>query len=118
MANGPRAVDVAGHLASPSILVPTLVVFEVHKWLARERGDDVADAAVGALRSLEIVDLDLRVALLASELGRQYKLATADSIVLAHARIRNAQLLTLDAKLGAVPEAIYYAKLTKLVTKP
>lgn len=111
IANGPRADDVAKHLTAPSaIIVPTLVAFEVHKWLARERGENVADAAIGALRSLTVVDLDLKVALLASELGRQHQLATADSIVLAHARLRQARVLTLDAHLGRLPDAIFYSK--------
>ena len=82
------------------------MAFEVHKWLARERGDALADAVIGAMRSLVIVGLDLKVALLASELGLGYRLTTADSIILAHARIRNARVLTLDAALGKAPEAI------------
>ncbi len=50
------------------------------------------------------------MALLAAELHRQYKLATADAIVYATARQRNADLLTCDARFEGLPGVRLFSK--------
>lgn len=57
-----------------------------------------------------MVDLDTRIALLAAELHRQYKLATADAIVYATAQTHDADLLTCDAHFEKLPNATYFRK--------
>lgn len=58
----------------------------------------------------EIVPLDTRIALLAADLHREYKLATADAIVYATAREWNAELLTCDAHSRGLTGVVYFAK--------
>lgn len=54
--------------------------------------------------------MDTRIALLAAELHRQHKLATADAIVYATAQQQDANLLTCDAHFEKLPGVTYFAK--------
>jgi len=54
--------------------------------------------------------VDTRVALLAADLHRQYKLATADAVVYATAREFNAELLTCDTHFKNLPGVILFDK--------
>ena len=91
-------------------IVPTIVQLELSKWLMREVGEDRADQVIAYTQKCVVVPLDTRVALLAAELHRQYKLATADAIVYATAQKRNADLLTCDAHFEKLPGVLYLPK--------
>jgi predicted nucleic acid-binding protein len=78
-------------------VVPTIVQLELAKWLHRERGEAMADEVVAYTMKCDVVPLDTRLALMAAELHRTHRLATADAIVYATARHREARLLTCDA---------------------
>lgn len=91
-------------------IVPTLVQFELTKWLLREVGEDKADQVIAFSQKCVIVPLDTRIALLAVELHREYKLATADAIVYATARHHGASLLTCDAHFQRLPGVTFLAK--------
>lgn len=56
--------------------------------------------------------MDTRIALLAADLHRQYKLATADAIVYATAQEHGADLLTCDAHFEKLPGVVYFKKVT------
>ena len=56
--------------------------------------------------------MDTRIALLAADLHRQYKLATADAIVYATAQEHDADLLTCDAHFEKLPGVVYFKKVT------
>ena len=62
-------------------IVPTIVQLELSKWLYRECGEEKADQAIAYTETCRGSPLDTRTALLAAELHRQYKLATADAVV-------------------------------------
>ncbi len=91
-------------------IVPTLVQFELSKWLLREVGEDKADQVIAFSQKCVIVPLDTRIALLAVELHREHKLATADAIVYATARHHGASLLTCDAHFQGLPGVTFLAK--------
>lgn len=91
-------------------IVPTIVQLELSKWLVRELGEDRADQVIAYTQKCEIVPLDTRIALLAADLHREYKLATADAIVYATAREWNAELLTCDAHFKGLAGVVYFAK--------
>lgn len=78
------------------ILIPTLVLFEVYKKIAVKVGESQALSFVGYLSQNEILDLDRATALYAADLSRDLNLPMADSIVLAHARLQDANLITMD----------------------
>lgn len=84
-------------------IVPTIVQLELSKWLYRECGEEKADQVIAYTETCRGSPLDTRTALLAAELHRQYKLATADAVVYATARAAGAELLTCDAHFEGLP---------------
>ena len=91
-------------------IVPTIVQLELSKWLNRELGEDEADRVIAYTQKCVVVSLDTSIALLAADLHRDYKLATADAIVYATARHQRAELLTCDAHFKGLPDVAFYAK--------
>ena len=84
-------------------IVPTIVQLELSKWLLRETDEQKADQVVAYTLKCIVVPLDTAIALLAAELGRQHKLATADAIVYATAHADGADVLTCDAHFAKLP---------------
>ena len=91
-------------------VVPTIVQLELSKWLVRELDEDKADQVIAYTQKCVVVPLDTTIALLASELHREHKLATADAIVYATARHQGAELLTCDAHFEGLPEVALFPK--------
>lgn len=91
-------------------LVPTIVQLELSKWLVRELGEDQADQVIAYTQKCLVVPLDTTLALLAAELHREHKLATADAIVYATARHMGAELLTCDAHFDGLPYVALFPK--------
>jgi predicted nucleic acid-binding protein len=96
--------------AKAQCVVPTIVQLELAKWLAREAGEDQVDQVIAFTEKCVVVPLDTRIALLAAELHRQYKLATADAVVYATARQHGADLLTCDAHFERLPNVVLLRK--------
>lgn len=95
-----------------TLVVPTIVQLELSKWLIREHREEQADEVIAYTQKCIVIPLDTRIALLAAELHRQYKLATADAIVYATAQASNADLLTCDAHFRNLPAVVFLPKLT------
>ena len=93
-------------------IVPTIVQLELAKWLTREVGEEEADRVIAYTQKCVVVPLDTRLALLAAELHRTCKLATADAIVYATARERDVELLTCDAHFDGLPAVALFSKLS------
>ena len=91
-------------------IVPTIVQLELSKWLLRELGEEEADSVIAYTQKCVIVSLDTTIALLAADLHREYKLATADAIVYATAKQQEAELLTCDAHFDKLPGVTYFRK--------
>ncbi|MBA3590658.1 type II toxin-antitoxin system VapC family toxin [Methylibium sp.] len=96
--------------AKPHCIVPTIVQLELSKWLMREVGEDQADQVIAYTQKCMIVPLDTAIALLAADLHREYKLATADAVVYATARQLGADLVTCDAHFEGLPSAAFFPK--------
>ena len=94
----------------PHWIVPTIVQLELSKWLVREADEDKADQVIAFTQKCVVVPLDTRLALLAAELHRQHKLATADAIVYATALQEDADLLTCDDHFAKLPNVRYIKK--------
>ncbi|MCE2947956.1 MAG: type II toxin-antitoxin system VapC family toxin [bacterium] len=94
----------------PECIVPTIVQLELSKWLVRELGEDQADQVIAYTQKCVVVPLDTSIALLAAELHREHKLATADAIVYATARHVGAELLTCDAHFDGLPGVALFPK--------
>ena len=94
-------------------VVPTIVQLELAKWLMREVGEDQADQVIAFTQKCVVVPLDTRVALTATGLHRQYKLATADAVVYATALEYGADVLTCDAHFEKLPNVLFLRKSEK-----
>ena len=94
----------------PQCIVPTIVQLELCKWLVRELGEDQADQVIAYTQKCVVVPLDTTIALLAADLHREHKLATADAIVYATARHVGAELLTCDAHFDGLPDVAVFPK--------
>ncbi len=89
-------------------LVPTIVQLELAKWLMREKGEDAADRVIAFSMKCKVAPLDTQRALLAAELHRKHRLATADAIVYATAQSEGADLLTCDRHFSGLPGAVLF----------
>jgi predicted nucleic acid-binding protein len=78
------------------LLVPSIVLLEVHRHLRRSLGIEVAVRAVSPMQDGQAADLTQDIALLAGELGNRHNLLLADSVILATARRFSATLWTQD----------------------
>ena len=96
----------------PHCVVPTIVQLELSKWLMREVGEEQTDQVIAYTQKCVIAPLDTTIALLAADLHREHKLATADAIVYATARHHGADLLTCDAHFKGLPGVALFAKTT------
>lgn len=94
----------------PHWIVPTIVQLELAKWLLREVGEARADQIIAYTQKCVVVPLDTHIALLAADLHREYRLATADAIVYASARQQGADLLTCDGHFAGLPGVALFAK--------
>ena len=91
-------------------VVPTIVQLELSKWLLREADESRADSVIAYTRKCVVVPLDTSVALLAADLHYTHKLATADAVVYATARVSGADLLTCDQHFEKLPGCVYFRK--------
>ena len=91
-------------------IVPTLVQFELIKWMRRERGETIADSILAFTQTCIVQPLDTQIAMAAAELASLHKLSTADAIIYASARLTNADLLTCDAHFDGLPGVQFISK--------
>lgn len=110
-ADGPYANEFAGRLKQPgAILTPTVVLYEVYKWIKRERSEEEAVHAVATMKRTRVIELSEEIALTAADLSLALKLAMADAFVLATARAHGAELVTTDSDFSAIPGVTVYSK--------
>ncbi|MCL7960586.1 MAG: type II toxin-antitoxin system VapC family toxin [marine benthic group bacterium] len=94
-------------VATDSLVVPSIVIFEVYRHLRRFLGIETAVRAVSPLQDGTGVDLTQEIALLAGELGRRHDLPLADSVILASARSLGAILWTQDSDFEGLEHVEY-----------
>jgi predicted nucleic acid-binding protein len=93
-----------------SLIVPTICLYEVFKRMTLERGEDAALSAMGFMILGIVTDLNQAIAISAAQISIEHKLAMADSIILATARIQNATLWTQDEHFKNMPDVEYIEK--------
>ena len=92
------------------LVVPSLSVLEVFKWVLRERGEDAALQAAALMQQGQIVELDVALAIRAAKLGVEHRLPLADSVMLATAHAYDAVLWTQDRDFEGIAGVEYRAK--------
>lgn len=100
--------DCADQLAEPlanfdRLLVPTITLTEVYKFVVRVRDARSAMRAAAQMKRGRVVNLDERLAIEAARIGFKCKLPLADSIIYATARHFDALLWTRDADFKDLP---------------
>ena len=97
-------------LAKDELVVPTMVLLEVYKHILRHKGRDEALKAVAGMKQGEVQDLDESLALYAGEIGVEYGLPLADSVILATARAHAAELWTQNGHFEGIDGVQYKVK--------
>jgi len=95
---------------TPSLLVPTVTIYEVFKVILRESSENEALQAAVAMRKGKVVDITSSLAVAASKLSLAHNLPMADSIVLATAREFGATIWTQDSDFRDMENAKYFPK--------
>ena len=91
-------------------IVPTIVQYELARWVARELSDEAASRLMAFTTQLVVVPLTTDLATKAAEYAALHKLAMADSIIYTTAMDSGADLLTCDAHFAKLPQVVYLAK--------
>jgi predicted nucleic acid-binding protein len=111
LADGILADAFQPHLENAeALIVPTVVQFELYKWLERNRGEEAAMKAIARTTRARVADLDTSTALLAAELSRDHGLSVADAVIYASARKHKVELVTSDDHFEGLPGVIYFSK--------
>ncbi len=91
-------------------IVPTIVQFELCKWLKRELGAEALQRGLAYTQICHVVALDTHIAVSAAELSALHKLSAADALIYATALDQDANLLTCDAHFEGLSGVTYVAK--------
>lgn len=96
----PRLSDLA------EVVTPTLVLMEVYGVLRRRDEERAAMRVVAEMEHTRLVPVDSVVAITAAELSMDHRLAAADSIVYATARLNRCELVTADTDFRGLPGVV------------
>jgi predicted nucleic acid-binding protein len=89
-----------------SVIVPSLVLYEVYRHLAKLRGRTIADRFVAQALHRRVVPLDETIAIAAANASLDHRLSATDAIVYATARVCQAQLVTANTHFRGLPGII------------
>ena len=103
----------AGHFLEPlrdtaSLIVPSVIVYEVFKVVLRESTESKAFQAAAAMQKGRVVDLTASVAIAAAKISLEYRIPMADSIILATARQYEATIWTQDSHFEDMEGVRYF----------
>jgi predicted nucleic acid-binding protein len=112
IADGPLQAKIERLLPNQSEwLVPTIVQYELSKWLMRSAHlDDRGQQVIAFSTRCVVVPLTTDVAVAASHYGRAHNLAVADAIIYATAQAHGADIVTCDAHFEGLPGVAYVPK--------
>jgi toxin FitB len=109
--DGPLADSYALKLRSlPAVVLPVITIYEVYKRLKRDLSEDDALVAISAMQRATVVPISAEIALTAADLSLEYRLAMADALILATARLYRAELVTSDADFELISGVTYLPK--------
>ncbi|MAY61290.1 MAG: VapC toxin family PIN domain ribonuclease [Rhizobiales bacterium] len=109
LADGPVADRLLAELPEnpAEIVVPSIVVLEVVKWIEREADTTVRHRFLAFVIQCVDAPLDTERALAAARIHRTHGLATADAIVYATAMEFDAELVTCDSHFRSLDKVIH-----------
>jgi len=102
--DGPKADAFAPYLEKEdALLVPTIVIYEVCKKLAKTEEKIALDRFLSRSYRATEVPLDSYLAIAAARVSLELRLGMANAMILATAQAFDAQLITLDADFRGLP---------------
>ncbi len=96
--------------STKKLVVPSITIIEVFKYILRQRDEDMALEAVAHMEQGSVVSLDNYLAISAAKYGVDYKLPLADSIIYATGRKYGALIWTQDIDFKALEGVKYFSK--------
>ena len=96
--------------APEAIVVPTIIQYEIFKWLSRERSVEEATIAITFTGECHVQELTTEIAVSAAALSAIHVLHATDAIILATAQLHEAILVTCDAHFRDLPGVEYFEK--------
>ncbi|MDH5760984.1 MAG: type II toxin-antitoxin system VapC family toxin [Gemmatimonadota bacterium] len=111
LVSGPNASFFETPLSSTEdLLVPSISIFEVYRYVLREEGREKALTVAASMRQSRVIPLDENLAVEAAEVGASYGLPMADSIIYAVTLAHDATLWTQDVDFEALDYVKYKSK--------
>ena len=108
---GPNAGLFADPLSDASrLVVPTVSIYEVFRVVLRRRGEDDALRVAALMSRGREIPLSSALALEAARLAHERRLAMADGIILATARLTGATLWTQDVDFEGMRHVRYFPR--------
>jgi predicted nucleic acid-binding protein len=93
-----------------NLIVPSLSLVEVFRWLLRVKGEDTALQGTAVMQQGHVVDLNATLAPEAARIGHVCRLPLADSVIYATARACSATLWTQDGDFAELAGVRYLPK--------
>ena len=87
-----------------SMIVPTLVQYELYKWVSRTQGVQLALESIAMTEQANVIPLSTSIALSAADFSAKYKLSFADAIIYATANFHQAIVITSDDHFKGLPD--------------
>jgi predicted nucleic acid-binding protein len=97
-------------LDSKELIIPTLIQYELYKWICRERNSAIALEVIGITETGLVIQLNTNLALYAADIAKQHGLAMADAIIYATALNNNATVVTADSHFKDLSNVKYFEK--------
>lgn len=97
-------------LRAERLFVPSIIRYEVGRYVLSHKGPRGRELALTALSKFSQMSIDGAVADAASELAQTHKLAMADALVYAAALTVRAELWTQDKDFEQLPNVKYFPK--------
>lgn len=95
---------------SANLLVPVICLYEVFKRVTQQRGEEEALQAAALMMTGVMVEITPEAALYAAQLSIEHRLPMADSLILASARLNQAELWTQDEHFKGLDQVKYVEK--------
>jgi len=97
-------------LKTERLIVPTIVRYEVGRYVLDHSGEVARELAIRAMAKFEQVAVDTAAADEASLLAAKHKMAMADALIYAVARAQEAELWTQDSHFEHLPGVRFFKK--------
>lgn len=105
LTGGPRLSDEDLFAAPEEIVVSTVNLYEVGRYVQRTSGEEAMLETTGRMARGRLVPVDREIAEIAIDLALRYGLHATDALIAATARREGATLVSLDRDLLGLPDA-------------